>query len=265
MKKIASNKNTHLFFDDSNIVISPDISPIFHFLIEIDKEVGSLLGFQNQLKNIQEQVLEFSNFITFLAEKLKKEKIDYNYQLSEHPQTIADKLKFHLPVRSQMIVLFAFLETLRHLWIIYEQEISEEVELKKKSSNADIESFFKKFCVCNKNEWVKNNSKKSGKIGFKNLRKLRNSLTHFFSPSALGITPLFEKETKEIDNKTNHKVQFISPSDLYGIIRGANRLILEKWNEDSLNDPQGFKRKIMLVQSVIKKNGAVILSKNNKS
>ena len=92
---------------------------------------------------------------------------------------------------------------------------------------------------------------------------MRNSLTHFFSVSELGIVPFFDKKAEQISKKTNHKAQFISPEDLYKIIKGAATLIITKWNDDSLNNPQEFKEKISFVQEIIKRNGSIIILNKN--
>ena len=125
-----NEESTHLVFDDNKIVISPDILPIFNFLMEIEKEINSLLGMQKKLDGIREHYLDMVNFVGFLSQKLKDANIDFEYKIRENPELIAEKLDFHLPIRSHMIVLFASLEVLYFLHIAYEKEIEDSEQMK---------------------------------------------------------------------------------------------------------------------------------------
>lgn len=186
-----------------------------------------------------------------------------NIMYEMFPKTIVDKLKFHPSPRSEFIVLFASLETLRILWTAYDLETTDEQELRDATDNT-LEDFYKKFCLCAENKWVKNNPDIAGKIGVTNLRKLRNSLTHFFSVSGIAINlPQYKNKTKKITNKTNNKIQFISSDDLLEIIEGAFKLIIERWitdyNKSSTNKNSEFEQKIKCVVELVKKNGPILL------
>src|SRR3989344_3476314 len=105
-----TEESTHLIFDGKKMVISPDIMPVFSFLIEIEKEIESFLGFNKKLDDIKDSHLEMINFVQFLSNKLKENNVDFQYKFKEHPEKFADKLDFHVPLRSQVIVLFASLD-----------------------------------------------------------------------------------------------------------------------------------------------------------
>lgn len=209
---------THILIDDKKIVVSSNLVVIFSFLVEIDKEVQSFLSREGQLEKIRKQLLEYTELIHVMAKTIEETNLDFSFQMSEHPATIADKLLFNQHVRSEMIVLFAYLETLRCLWTAYELKTSDEKDLRD-AKDSVLEKFYTDFCLSKENKWVKENSKLSGKISKDQLRKLRNSLTHFFSVSGLCIIPtIIKTDGEKLMNKTNNKILSISPKDLSEII-----------------------------------------------
>lgn len=252
------NTNTHVLFDGEKVIISPDLEQIFLFIGNIDREISSVLGFQKRLEGIRDQYLETINLVAHLVKILKEAKMDFNFILSEKPDTFVEKLKFHIPLRSQMIILFANLETLRVLWTAYELGIDDEDKLRDASENA-VKPFISKFCLSKENEWVVSNPSRAGKIGATTLIKLRNSLTHFFSVSNLGVVPIYTEKAKILANKTNGKAQFISSMDLYEIIKGAAILMFKEWTNDCLKDSIKFKRKIYFVNSLVHKYAPIVV------
>ncbi len=84
-----NNNSTHLVFDGKKIIISPDLTDIFSFLIEIEKEVECLLEFEKKLKNIRFSYMEILNFAQFLENKLKENNIDCNTTFQKiHPSLL---------------------------------------------------------------------------------------------------------------------------------------------------------------------------------
>lgn len=260
------DKSTHFIFNGKKIVISPDLRPIIVFLQEIEKEIRSFLGFEKRLGSIKKQYREILNFILVLTKKLKENSIDFKYTLSEHPKTIADKLKIGRPIRSEMIILFANLETLFCLNIAYENKTSDEKEIRKlaRDENA-IKSFLERFCLNKDNEWGQRNLERLKYITADDIRKLRNSLTHFFSVSkSLGISyAILNEKSRKLEKATKFKAKFISSEDLYEIIRGAGILLIKKWNNDCIDslkkNSNEFKEKILSVNKIIKDHGVVII------
>ncbi|MDH3324794.1 MAG: hypothetical protein OEL89_04090 [Candidatus Peregrinibacteria bacterium] len=257
-------ENTHIVINEDSVVLSPNLMVIFTFLMEIEKEVKSFLGFQEQLEEVREQVTELSGLIEFFAQKLKENDLDFTYQLSQSPKTIVDKLKFHRSPRSELIVLFAHLETLRVLWTAYENKTKNEAELRDASDGA-IDKFLTDFCLCKKNEWFKKNSKRS--ISSQNLRDLRNSLTHFFSTKGLGVGTFFDEESERLRKKTNNKIKIIAPDDLLEIIGAASLLLIKKWSDDyqeSLNENKSeFEKRIKCVKYLVETHGSKILRRTS--
>jgi len=260
------NKSTHFIFDGEKVLISPDLHPIVSFLQEIEKEIEIFLGFYKKLESIRKQHAETLKFVKVLTQKLKENSIDFNFTFSEHPSTIINKLTINRPIRSEMIVLFANLETLFCLNIAYENKISDEKEIIKKTmKQGNVKYFLEKFCLNKENEWGQKNPKRLKRITTNDLRKLRNSLTHFFSVSkGLSVSyAVLDEKSRKLEKATNFKVKFISLEDLYEIIKGSAKLMIKKWSEDCKNslekNSNEFKERILFVKAVIDNYGAIII------
>ncbi|MEI6553198.1 MAG: hypothetical protein WCO09_01395 [bacterium] len=259
--------NTHLLFDGENIVSSPDIQPVFTFLVEIEREIESILGFNNKLDSLRENYLEMISFVEHLSEKLIKNNIDFKYDTKEPIEKIAERFNFHLPLRSQAIVLFVSLEVLFNLYTAYNNETSDQDKLRELTMNTDkAKKFLNEFVLNDNNPYYKNNKTRLAKIDSNELKDLRNSLTHFFSlgHSGLCLAPsIMDKESRKVENilKQNKKgnVVFISETDLFNLVKEANTMMLKKWSEDFINNSEEFKRKMRFVIDLVKKEGAVIV------
>jgi len=265
--------STHLYFDGNKMMISPDIAPIFSFLIEIEKEIESFLGFKNKLEELRLGYREILKFTQVVGEKLKENNIDFPYKTNYNLEEIIKNFDFYLPVRSQMIVLFASLEVLYFLQIAYEKETDDDDKLKEVAiRDKDFyKKFINSFLLNEENDYYKNNFLRFSKIDAGKIRDLRNSLTHFFSlpNNGLSIVPslLREKAIKLENTLKQNKhgnVIFISPEDLYELIKSAHRLRMIKWGEDFKNNKADFKRKAGFLVNLIKNNGAMIVQFNPK-
>jgi len=260
------SKSTHFIFDGEKIIISPNLRPIVDFLQEIEKEIESFLGFNKKLESIRKQHLETLKLVEILAKKLKENSIDFSFTLSEQPASIADKLRLYRPIRSEMIVLFAYLETLIRLNFAYENKIDDGEKIRKLTLNQSVwKSFYNNFCLTENNPWGQQNLERLKHINAQDLKYLRNSLTHFFSvDKCLGVSyAILDTKSRKLEQKTNFKAKFISPEDLYEIIRGSALLMIKKWNDDCrkslASNSIEFKERILTVNSLIKKSGPVII------
>jgi len=76
-----------------------------------------------------------------------------------------------------------------------------------------------------------------------------------------------DEKSRQLEKETNFKAKFISPEDLYEIIKGSTLLMIKKWSEDCKNDLEKnsneFKEKILSVKSVVDNYGVMIIK--NKS
>jgi len=259
-KFMSNKKDTSFVFDEGKIKISPDLWPIINFILNIEKEIDFILGFKGRLESIRKQYAETIELIRTLAQKIKENSIDFNFVLSESPSAFIDKLKIDYPLRSKMIILFAYIETLRCFNIAYENKTSDDKKIKK-IARENITPFIRDFCLDNNNDWVKNNRERASKITPDYLWKLRCSLTHFFSVTkdmAIADENLEEKSRK-LETFTVFKIKFISPEDLSEIIKGAGKVMIKRWTNDYKKNPEEFKGKISFVKDIVEKNGAVLV------
>lgn len=261
------NESTHVVFDGKNIFISPDLNEVILFIQEIEKEIESILGFDKKLESIQKQYSETMKLVQTLADKLKENSIDFKFTLSEHPSTLDDKFKMNQTVRSQMIVLFAYLETLLRLNYAYENKISDGETIRVQTLHKEVwESFYSNYCLNISNQWGQKNPNRLQKMTVQDLRYLRNSLTHFFSVEdglQLADASLGDKARK-LEEASKFQAKFISPEDLFEVIRGAGILMIKKWSDDcqrSLKtDSEEFKERILSVNALVEDSGAVLVS-----
>jgi hypothetical protein len=262
-------ESTHFIFDNEKVLISPNLHPIIVFLQEIEKETENLLNLDKKFESIRKQYLETIKFVGFLADKLKENSIDFSYNFSEHPETIAEKLTLERPVRSEMITLFAHLEVLICLNTAYDNKTSDDDMIRKLVMNQEtVKNFIKDFCLNPNNEWGFKNKDRLKRITVDEIRRLRNSLTHFFSVGkGLAISHSYlDDKARRLEKATHFKAKFLSPEDLQEIVKGSAKLMIEKWSNDckkSLSENSNeFKEKIMSVKAVVVNQGAIIVKNN---
>jgi len=74
---------------------------------------------------------------------------------------------------------------------------------------------------------------------------------------------VLDEKSRKLEKATNFKTKFISPEDLYEIIKGSAKLMIKRWGEDCKNDlaknSNEFKEKILSVKSVVDNYGAMII------
>lgn len=254
---------THIIFSDYKIVVSTNLSEIFSFLTEIDGEVKRFLNYQEKIKNINKGFLNLLDLIDYLSKTLQENNIPIKYE--KELSSIDYDFEFDRSIRSEMIILFSYLETIRVLWTAYEKNTTNESTLRNTSDN-NMKEFFKKFCTCKDNRWVKGNPKRAARFGPNALVKMRNSLTHFFSVGKLGITANYDQETMKMEKLTKNKFQAISSADLLEIIEGGFELLIIKWNNDYQNtlnqNDSNFEERINCVKKIVKKYGAISINKS---
>lgn len=255
-------ESTHFIFDGEKIVISPDLVPMIPFLQEIEKEVENFINYKKKIEIIRRQCGELLKWTEVMSKVIKDNSLDFNYTFSENPAAMFDDLSFIPPLRSEIIVIFAYLETLFCLSIAYENKTSSKKMIISKAMNKNIiKSFIENFCLNEENDWVKNNIVRAKSIKWEDIRNLRNSLAHFFSVGkGLGISHgALDKKIREIEKSTGNKFKFISSEDLYLIVKGVAKIMIIKWGEDYKNQIADFKERILSVRDVVSAHGAVIL------
>lgn len=261
---------TQFSFDGKKIVVSQDLFPVFAFLMEIEKEINNIMEFNKKLDKIKSGYTEVLNFAEFLSKKIIDNKIDFEYKLPKDVLEAIDEFAPYFPLRSQIIVLFANIEVLLCLSIAYDNKISDKKAIIGKAMNpVVVNNFLNEYFLTEKNHWYKENKNRAKKIESEDFRKLRNSLTHFFSlDKRITLTPhvLKEKSIKleEAIEKTGKSAPLsISPEDIFEMIRFASRIMMEKWNKEQLTNVVIFQDKINAVKEVVKENGAIILQEKD--
>jgi hypothetical protein len=264
-----NKENTHFIFDRKTISISPNLRAIIIFLQYIEQEIETVLSFNKRLEAIRKQHSETLKIVQFLVDKLKENYIDFKFTISENPSTFVNKLKFDRPTRVEMISIFAQLEVLLCFSIAYDEKTSDEkVIIKKAMENQTVKIFLNNFCLNVENQWYSANQERAQKISANDLRKLRNSLTHFFSVGKiLSIsTPGNEDITRKVEKDTQFKVKFISPEDMWGLTKGATEVMIKKWDSDCRkclqNNSNDFEKRIHAVKDLVDKYASVIIMEN---
>jgi hypothetical protein len=257
-------ESTHFIFDGESIQISPDLEPIIGFLMEIEKEIETILGFESRLSSIRRSFQELIGLIRELAKKLESNSIDFKYEISESPEKIAEYLKIERPARSEMVVLFAHLEALLCLNIAYQNKTSDHIKIISLAMDKKtVRKFIRDYCLSENNEWVKKNQQRVKHISVDDFRILRNSLTHFFSAGErISISNIqHDEKARKIEQFTKHEINFISPRDLDEIVRGAAKLMITEWSNECRRcievGSSEFKEKILAVNNVVIARGSV--------
>lgn len=270
IKRIEQGKKEKVQLDGDSIYISSDLVPIFTFLSDISKEIESFITIEERLGSIGKQYGELLGLCSVLAKKLQEHDLDFGkVTFTELPEKIVEKLSLHVPIRSQMIVLFANLEVLFAFDIAYQQATDNDNEIRKFAMDKNIvKKFVNSYCLSKDNDWFRENKKRLN-VSAKQFRCLRNSLTHFFSVSeGISIAPNnAENQTgqiKESLSKQGLNINFLSPNDLYEINRGAFLLLMKKWDNDSQVAPEVFSERIAKVKSIIERKGAILMQLRNE-
>lgn len=252
-------ESTHVYFDGNAMYISPDLVGFLKFLQGMEEEVNGLLGHEEQLIKIKEEYKKILQLIKELSQNVKTNDPNARFKSSFDLSILKNLQHTYIP-RSEMIVLFANLETLLQLFVIYEHETDDEKTLIKLVHNEAL-NFIKKFILTEKNSYYKENLSDLGRIQPSNLRELRNFLTHFFSVRGLVLIPhQLRGKARELEKALEYKVQFISPQDLYGLIKSAGVLLLSTWSSDLFNRPDKFKRAIVFVKAIIEAEAPIVVS-----
>lgn len=273
MNQIDNSKivGTHFLIEKGNAYISEDMGRIVEFLSEVEKEVKTILGFKDKIKNLYEHYKDLLGCTAEMAKLLKENNIEFKYNLKYKPETIIEKTKLEIPIRSQLIILFASLEVLYFLDLAYKDETIDDSKLRTLAmDNKNLKKFLNSFLLTEKNEFYKKEIKRFSKIHSRMLRELRNSLTHFFSINGGELFIVQDHNSEKVTKlealfKKNKmgKLVSMSPNDLATLVEGAHKVIFKIWDEDFRMDPQKFQRKIQFVIELVKLKGAYMVKEDD--
>ncbi len=265
-----SDNKSHLIFDKDTILISQDLIEIFDFLMEIEKEVKVVVEIEKRLEEIKKHSLSFFDLIIYLWGKLEENNIDYEYSM-ENPNNYAENFKIDFPVRSQMLVIFSFLETVFNLFLAYTYKTSDQLELLNLAMDKGTKNkklFIDTYLLNTKNTYFNQNNRLNH-INSKSLILLRNSLSHFFSTASKWIQvnhSSYANETRKLEEifkkQLNQHTVFLSPEELYWLMNEWIILLLREWSNHFLNDPIEFNSKIKFVRRIVEEFWAKIIYRN---
>jgi|GEM_PF-904743 len=267
-------ESTHVVFDGKQIHISPNLNKVFSFLVEIEKESDAIFGVQEQLEEARLYYKDLLELTGKLSKVVHDNNLDgWSHEFEKDPRTFIDILKYHIPIRTQMLHLFTQLEVMYFLHIAYTKEIDGEAELRKVAMDDKKlrKDFMQKFLLSEENEYYVQHKKRLSKLDAGKLIRLRNTLVHFFSLSSdsIGITAdqnsddARKFETYAAEKKLDSFV-ILSPTDLHELIKSAYFVLIKLWTNDTLRDNASFVRKIGYVNNVVSEHGAIVVYYNNK-
>ena len=171
--------------------------------------------------------------------------------------TIVDDFSTEQIVRSQMICLFSYMETIFCLLTVYDFELTDERKIMEISKD-NINKYINKCILTKDNEFYNKNIDRFRKITANNLKILRNSLTHFYSIfDNIGLIPkeasIEARKAEKLLENQKHNYIFITPEDFLELLNGAVRIVLLGWSNESITKPQDFKRKMSYIIDLISK------------
>lgn len=246
---------THILFDWETVEISPNLRKVFDFLMWIESEINTLLNHENQIKEIRGKFQIILNDFARITKILENNNIDFKLEITKETMTIVDDFEINQMARSQMIAIFAYMETIFCLLTIYDYEIVDERKIMEQT-NHNMESLIKKYILTDQNKFYKLNKDRLSKITRKQLKTLRNRLTHFFWVSeTIWIIPKWaDHDARKIEkrlHKNKHNYIFMTPHDFYELLRYSIELILIKRNNESRNDTENFTKKIWYILRIV--------------
>lgn len=250
-----NTKPTHVLFDGETVQISPNLSKVFNFLMWIEDEIKTSLNHEDQIEEIRRKFWIILNDFTKITQIIEDNNIDFKFEITTETMTIVDDFEVNQMPRSQMISIFAYMETIFCLLIVYEHEIIDERKIIEQTNN-NIEKLIKKYILTDQNDFYRLNKNRFAKITAKQFKTLRNHLTHFFWVSEIiWIIPKWvDHDARKIEeqlHQNKHNYIFITPHDFYELLRCSMELILIKRNNESCSNSEIFTRKMWYILRVV--------------
>jgi hypothetical protein len=253
---------THIFFDGEKVFISKNLHNVFDFLVKIEKEIQGMLNMREQLETARNTISGFAKLSKLLLEKYpNNQDLKIENFFDEDPNLSIDKLDYVQISRSEMIVLFANLETMMSLKFIYDlPSVDDAVIRRALMDKKRVKKFIGNYIFNEKNPFYRDNINRFKTTSNSNLRDLRNSLTHFFSVKGFAISDKsMDIKARQLEKKFPNKVTFISPHEFNELLSGVFKLLLIEWDNDSRNHPEDFKMRIGCVSRVIEAEGPKLI------
>lgn len=269
--KMDTSSSPHFYIENNNAYISQDLTQTVDFLIGVESEIKTILGFKEKIKDLYEHYKDLLKCTSEMARLLKDDGQKFEYKFKDRPEAIIEKSKLEIPIRSELIILFASLEVLYFLDLTYKNETINDSTLRTLAmDNKNLKKFLNSFVLNKNNEFYNKHIIRFSKVHSKMLRELRNSLTHFFSVNAENLFIVQDHESdkvKKIESLFNKNkmgnVVSMSPDDLAGLIEGAHKVIFKIWDKDCRNDIKDFQKKIQFVIELVKTKGPYLIKEDS--
>lgn len=137
----------HIILDWKKIYISKGLTQVFVFLSDIEKEVGKILDYNNKMKNLQDITVEMlwllRNSIKLLNSKGIKTPLPQDTKITEK---YLNQETFNISqnlIRSNMILIFSYIETLFCIITAYTLELDQQEDIVYNSKNKLINNIEK--------------------------------------------------------------------------------------------------------------------------
>lgn len=263
---MISQKPYHLVFNWKEVYISETLAQTVVFLWDIEKEVKQFLSYPWKISSIGTKLLIIIDDLKWLSELIQENNIHYKYNITEETMKIVDEIeKISLP-RSQIICLFAYMETIFCLLTVFSHKLENEQEIIVQS-NRDLQKFINKYILTNNNAFYKKHKDKLKHIKAIDILELRNKLTHFYSVwDKIGLVsdwPVEQiKKMEELLLGNWYRYIFITPNELFELLRNSVINIFIERTNLTLHQPNEFKERIIFVEKIVQRKSAEMVKIN---
>ncbi len=164
-------------------------------------------------------------------------------------------------LRSQIICVFAYLETIVCLFTLYKAKEKLSDDDLKRETQKNVRKFINSYVINLKNMYYKENMEKFKWINTESLKDLRNMVTHFYSvPDSLWIIQEMRIKRPDKEKLKEEWHCFISPKELYNLLEWSSNALIKDRFLDSKKDYTKFKYWITNVIDMVAWNAAKINS-----
>lgn len=252
----------HILLDWKKIYISGWLVPIFMFLSNIEKEIEKILDYNNKMKALQEITVEMlwllGNSMKLLKSKRIQMPLPQDTKITEKYLNQETFNTQQVLTRSNMILVFSYIETLFCIITAYTLELDNQESIVYNSKNKLINNI-EKYLIGKKNTYFINNKEKLWKLTAKSLRDLRNWLVHFYSvfPQKIALSEGEFKKWEKITTLFNEEnIVILSSMDLFELTKVGSKIFIQELAYDFKHNKNSFNRKIEIVKKVIAVNAA---------
>jgi len=265
---MEEGKAYHMIFNWKEIYISETLSETVVFLWDIEKEIKQFLSYPSKISSIGDKLSTILDDLKWLSQLVQHNNIKYQYNITQETIKIVDEIETIQIPRSQIICLFAYMETIFCLLTVFNNKLDDDNAIIFQS-NRELKKYINKYILTEKNGFYKENKSKLQHLQAQDILDIRNGLTHFYSVSdKIGIVQDSDMDdTKELEKALDDvwkKYIFLCPNDILELIRNSIINIFIEWSDMTYNRPSEFKENFIFVEKIVKRKSAKILRKEWK-